>query len=46
MTNRLDSDILFPYGEVLDIDTDEVIAPGYNIKWRQPEDDFTGTKKS
>jgi alpha-1,3-fucosyltransferase len=42
MTYRVDSDILFPYGEVLDRTTKHVIAPAMSIKWRKPEDNFTG----
>jgi alpha-1,3-fucosyltransferase len=44
MTYRVDSDIIYPYAEVMDKVTGHVIAPGHNIKWRQPEDNFTGLK--
>jgi alpha-1,3-fucosyltransferase len=37
MTNRLDSDIPWPYGEVTDIQTGKVVAPAMNIKWKTPE---------
>lgn len=42
MSYRLDADILFPYGEVIDKVTGHIIAPALNIQWRQPEDDFKG----
>jgi alpha-1,3-fucosyltransferase len=40
MTYRVDSDINFPYAEITDKVTGQVIAPGFGIKWRKPEDDF------
>jgi alpha-1,3-fucosyltransferase len=45
MTYRVDSDILFPYGEVLDATTRQVIAPAMNIKWKKPEENFTGEQE-
>jgi hypothetical protein len=42
MTYRVDSDILFPYGEVMDKETKHFMAPAINIKWKQAEEDFTG----
>jgi hypothetical protein len=43
MTYRLDSDIEFDYGKVIDVKTDEVIAPAVNPKWKVPDEDFSGT---
>ena len=45
MSYRLDADILFPYGEVLDQETENVLAPAKNIQWKQPENDYKGKKK-
>ena len=42
MTYRLDADIHWFYGETVDRSTGEVIAPGYNVKWKQPDQDFYG----
>jgi hypothetical protein len=42
MTHRLDSDIPWPYGEVIDKEIGEVIAPGLNVKWKEPDDGFKG----
>ncbi|XP_070495208.1 alpha-(1,3)-fucosyltransferase C-like [Chironomus tepperi] len=40
MTYRLDSDIRFDYGKVIDIKTNEIIAPAVNPKWKTPDDNF------
>lgn len=42
MTYRLDSDIEFDYGKVIDIKTNEIIAPAVNPKWRTPDENFYG----
>jgi alpha-1,3-fucosyltransferase len=39
---RLDSDIEWDYGKVIDIETNEIIAPSKNPKWKEPEKDFFG----
>lgn len=41
MTYRLDSDIRFPYGEVVDKVTRVVVAPNYEVDWRS----FNGSLK-
>lgn len=42
MTVRLDSDIPWPYGEISDIRTGNVIAPALDVNWNQPEENFEG----
>lgn len=42
MTYRLDSDILWTYGSILDLETKKVIAPATNIKWKEPDAAFFG----
>ena len=37
LTYRLDSDVLWSYGMVLDIETNAVIAPSKTARWRKPE---------
>lgn len=37
LTYRLDSDVLWSYGMVLDIETGAVVAPSKSAKWRKPE---------
>ena len=37
MTYRLDSDILWSYGKVIDKRTSKVLAPDHNVEWRNPE---------
>lgn len=41
MTFRLDSDILYGYGQVVDVESRNKIAPALDIKWREPEENFT-----
>ncbi|KAH8250562.1 hypothetical protein KR038_007000 [Drosophila bunnanda] len=36
MTYRLDSDVVWPYGKIVDIETGAVVAPHPNPSWRQP----------
>ncbi|XP_017062887.2 LOW QUALITY PROTEIN: alpha-(1,3)-fucosyltransferase C [Drosophila eugracilis] len=43
MTYRLDSDIVWPYGTLVDIDTDAVIAPSVRPHWRKPPDSFNNS---
>jgi hypothetical protein len=42
MSYRLDADILIPSGEVKDKETDHVISPALNIKWKKPDENFYG----
>ena len=42
MTYRIDSDILYAYGQTVEIDSGYKIAPAYDIKWMQPNDNFSG----
>jgi alpha-1,3-fucosyltransferase len=42
MTYRLDSDIVFAYGKTIDIESGVKVAPGTDIKWRHPIENFTG----
>ncbi|SPP78615.1 alpha-(1,3)-fucosyltransferase C [Drosophila guanche] len=35
MTNRLDSDVVWPYGQLQDIETGAVVAPSAQVHWRQ-----------
>ncbi|XP_017119451.1 alpha-(1,3)-fucosyltransferase C [Drosophila elegans] len=36
MTYRLDSDVVWPYGQLLDIETDALVAPSVRPHWRRP----------
>lgn len=40
MTYRLDSDIVWPYFKVLDIQANSIVAPSKHVKWRQFENNF------
>jgi alpha-1,3-fucosyltransferase len=42
MNHRLDSDISWPYGEVIDLETGKVIAPGFDVSWKKPDNNFKG----
>jgi uncharacterized FlaG/YvyC family protein len=42
MTYRLDSDINWDYGKVIDKRTNEIIAPSQIPKWKKVEEDFYG----
>lgn len=42
MTYRLDSDILWSYGKIIDKQTNEIVAPSYDPKWKKVEDKFFG----
>jgi hypothetical protein len=42
MTYRLDSDISWDYGKVLDKETNEIFAPSPNPKWKKVEENFYG----
>jgi hypothetical protein len=49
MTYRSDSDIVWPYSIIVDVETGEQIAPvpGRNWpKWRMPEENFFGKNKT
>ncbi|EDV47679.1 alpha-(1,3)-fucosyltransferase C [Drosophila erecta] len=43
MTYRLDSDVIWPYGQLLDIATDAVVAPSVKPPWRKPPATFNDT---
>ncbi|KAH8419770.1 hypothetical protein KR009_002291 [Drosophila setifemur] len=40
MTYRLDSDIVWPYGQLVDTETEAVVAPARNPHWRKPPASF------
>lgn len=42
MTYRLDSDIVWPYGEVRTLETDQFVAPMKEPKWRDAVYEFSG----
>jgi alpha-1,3-fucosyltransferase len=42
MTYRLDSDIEFDYGKVIDMKTNQIVAPAVNPKWKTPDNNFYG----
>jgi alpha-1,3-fucosyltransferase len=42
MTYRLDSDIFYAYGRVVDLRTRSVVAPKLDVPWRQPPKDYKG----
>lgn len=42
MTYRLDSDIGWYYGEVVELQSGLVIAPGTNVQWLEPDPKFYG----
>lgn len=44
MTYRLDSDVNFDYGKVIDKETNEIVAPNLKPKWKEVEKDFYGKK--
>jgi hypothetical protein len=44
MTYRLDSDVLWSYGEIIDIKTGKMVAPSTSVQWREPEN-FQGNFK-
>jgi hypothetical protein len=46
MTHRLDSDIPWPYCDVVDRTNGNVIAPRINMKWEKPDVTFQGTQNS
>lgn len=37
MTYRLDSDIIWSYGSIIDIASGKVVAPSSDVQWREPE---------
>lgn len=43
MTYRLDSDIKWAYGGIIDKSTGATIAPAMHPPWRQPDNDFYGS---
>jgi alpha-1,3-fucosyltransferase len=42
MTHRLDSDIPWPYCDIVDRTNGNVVAPKINMKWENPDQNFTG----
>jgi alpha-1,3-fucosyltransferase len=42
MTYRLHSDIVWTYGETIDLSTGAVVAPNVYVQWKKVEDDFQG----
>lgn len=42
MTYRLDSDIQFDYGKIVDLETNEIVAPSSSPAWRETDEDFYG----
>jgi hypothetical protein len=45
-SHRLDADINFPYGDITDVESKNVIAPSYDVKWRSPDDDYKGNSST
>lgn len=43
MTYRLDSDIGWFYGTTDDLASHHTVAPGMNVNWKEPDEDFEGT---
>ena len=41
MTYRINSDIYFPYGIIVDIASGKKISPAMNIKWKTPNANFS-----
>lgn len=46
MTYRLDSDIGWFYGYAEDRASSHVVAPGMNVNWQTPDEDFEGRSKT
>lgn len=46
MTHRLHSDFPWTYGEVYDIESDELIAPALKVRWKKPQESFKGESLS
>lgn len=42
MSYRLDSDIAWNYGSVIDLETGREIAPALDVHWKEPEPNFEG----
>lgn len=40
MTYRLDSDILWLYGKIVDLETNKIIEPSVNVNWEDPDETF------
>jgi alpha-1,3-fucosyltransferase len=40
MTYRLDSDIPWPYGRVIDLETQKVVNPSTNVNWKNIEENY------
>ncbi len=44
MTYRVDSDVLMPYGFLVDKETNKIVSPARNIKWKDYSADFYDEK--
>lgn len=44
MTHRLDSDYTWPYFEIKDIESDQIVAPSKYVQWREVDHDFFDEK--
>lgn len=42
MTYRLHSDIVWTYGEVIDLETGAVVAPDVYVQWKKVDEHFEG----
>lgn len=40
MTYRLDSDILWLYGKIIDLETGKILDPSLNVDWKNPNENF------
>lgn len=46
MTYRLDSDIIWPYAHVIDLESGSSIAPSLDARWRSPDENFEGIDRT
>lgn len=42
MSYRLDSDVGWFYGTTDDLTSHHTVAPGINVNWKEPDEDFQG----
>jgi hypothetical protein len=42
MTYRIDSELPWIYAKVIDLESNQTIAPAKNIKWKKVEKNFQG----
>jgi hypothetical protein len=45
LTYRLDSDILWSYGRIIDKAKNEIYAPSYDPQWKEVDENYYGSKK-